>query len=104
MQLKHFQTAARDKLCMGKIVVRVTANLVILTGLRNDVPYFNQRHSLYSLPIGKMRPSKNSSKFPGWALIKQLHAVIKKYIDAGGNFPGWREYFVPDDAGLTSYA
>ena len=33
MQLKHFQTTVRDNLCMGKIVVRVVANVIILIGL-----------------------------------------------------------------------
>jgi hypothetical protein len=32
MQLKHFQAAVRDKLCMGKIVVRTLANVIILIG------------------------------------------------------------------------
>jgi len=32
MQRKHFQAAIRDKLCMGKIVVRVIANIIILIG------------------------------------------------------------------------
>ena len=41
------------------------------------VPYLYQWYDLYSSPIGKTRASKNSSKFPGWALIKQLHAVAR---------------------------
>ena len=35
----------------------------------------SQWHGLYLSPIRKTRPSKNSSKFSGWVLIKQLHAV-----------------------------
>jgi len=42
---------------------------------RNDVPYFNQRHGLYSSPIGKTRPSKISCKLAVWDPLKQLHAV-----------------------------
>ena len=32
MQLKHFQATVRDKFCMGKILVRVIANIIILIG------------------------------------------------------------------------
>jgi len=32
MQLKHFQTAVRDNLSMGKIFVRVIANVIVLIG------------------------------------------------------------------------
>jgi hypothetical protein len=32
MQLKHFQAVIKDKCCMGKIAVRVIANITILIG------------------------------------------------------------------------
>ena len=67
MQLKHYQTAVRNNLCMGKIVVRVTANLVILIG------FFLLGRVLYRIASGVLAQQYFATSEGSW--IQNIYAL-----------------------------